>query len=200
MLVEINFIQKKDKRSFTRIIFIMLVLCIVLAGATFLGLKYRALQHELSNVEQSLFIAKKSVEIEEKKLQTENVNQNTEALENAVKWAREYPISTVFMMRQLTYLLPARGFMMSFDYQDDGTVTISAQFDSSREVAFYLNHLTDSTFIKEATLQEINTVILGDQQTSTVYFEPINPRYNASFLIQLNKAELKAAEQEGEID
>lgn len=58
-------------------------------------------------------------------------------------------------MRHLTALLPERGFIQSFAYTEAGTVTISVQFDSSREAAYFIESLKDSDWIEDVSLTSL---------------------------------------------
>ena len=77
-------------------------------------------------------------------------------LKNAVEWANNYPIQTIPVMQHLTGLLPERGFIQTFGYTEAGTVTLSVQFDSSREAAYFFDNLNESDWIDEASLKLIN--------------------------------------------
>lgn len=185
MLVEINLLPKKNKNRFHFSILFTILLCLAVVGGTLISLKYFELKQEYRNVKQNLIMTKKLYELEGEKQQNSEKPEAVIELEHAVEWAEEFPISTVFMMKQITALLPERGFIISFEYRDDNVVHIFAQFDTNREVAFYLKNLTGSKYIHKATLLQVNTV---DNQES---IEEMLPRYNAEFELQLNSDVLK---------
>lgn len=58
-------------------------------------------------------------------------------------------------MQHLTGLLPERGFIQTFAYTEAGTVTISVQFDSAREAAYFLDNLNESEWIDDANLSSL---------------------------------------------
>ena len=84
-----------------------------------------------------------------------NQQMSITLLKNAVEWANSYPIQTIPVMQHLTGLLPERGFIQTFGYTEAGTVTLSVQFDSSREAAYFLENLNESDWIDEANLSSL---------------------------------------------
>jgi hypothetical protein len=67
-------------------------------------------------------------------------------------------------MQHLTSLLPERGFIQSFGYTESGAVTLTVQFDSAREAAYFLNSLNHSKWIEEASL---NSLAAAETNTET---------------------------------
>jgi hypothetical protein len=67
---------------------------------------------------------------------------------------------------ELTSLLPERGFIQSFKYEESGTVTLTAQFDTSSEAAYYLDSLNHSKWIEEATLTSLNATTENTSESS----------------------------------
>jgi len=155
MLVEINLLPQKEPRKFNILYLGIIVGLLVIIG----GLYFWQIQTVKSDVEA----LDQKIEMTRKQAETEQMNANNSVssnsaaqLETAVEWAEDYPIETIPVMRHLTALLPERGFIQSFAYSEAGTITLTVQFDTSREAAFFLDNLKDSTWITEATLHSLS--------------------------------------------
>ncbi|MFS0775794.1 hypothetical protein ABC255_07290 [Neobacillus sp. 3P2-tot-E-2] len=156
MLVEINLLPQKEPRN-TGFIFslsVMLVLFLLIGGFYFW--QVQSAKTDLANLESQIEMTKKIAEAEHKNAEANVSSMSVTVLQNAVEWANIYPIKTVPVMQHLTSLLPERGFIQSFSYTEAGTVSLTVQFDNTREAAYFLEHLNDSLWVKEASLNSLN--------------------------------------------
>lgn len=191
MLIEINLLPEKDKKQVSMIIPMLILLLVAALAGFFLTLQYKQVKQELATTQNNIETVNELISLEGN--QAEPISDITE-LQSVVDWAENYPISTVLMLQELSALLPERGFIMNFTYNDDGSVQLSVQFDSNREIAFYLKNVNDSIYVSDATLTQVNT---------TEYENPTNensvvPRYTADFVLMLDKAAIKKATNEEE--
>jgi Tfp pilus assembly protein PilN len=156
MLVEINLLPQKEQRSKG------FILTLIGTGALFLVLvgfyvwQIQSKKADIANLDKQIEMTQKIAKAEQKNAQTNESAMSVSLLKNAVEWANSYPIQTIPVMRHLTGLLPERGFIQSFGYTEAGTVSLTVQFDSARESAYFLNSLNDSEWIDEAVLNSLN--------------------------------------------
>lgn len=165
MLIEINLLPQKEPRKFNLIILIILLSLIVMLSSFYIW-EIQSTKDNVKKVDRQIETIKE-ISVKE----TENTHQNqsimsVSVLENAVEWANTYPIKTIPVLQHLTALLPERGFIQSFGYTETGTVTISVQFDNSREAAYFLNSLNKSDWIEKVTLSSLNTQAVVDPSAS----------------------------------
>ena len=197
MLVNINLLPKKERRS-NKSIYILSIFTVVailcLIAMLFLG---HFIQKKNDELTQQVNKIKEQVETSQTMLTTyENSNAAGE-LEKAVIWAEDYPLKTVPVIRELTSYLPERGFILSFLYNEDGTIQLEAQFDTTREAAYYLNRLMDSAWITDVTLSKLSTTTITTSvdDEGALLTEQDGQRYNGAFQIVLKKETIKEEEQ-----
>jgi Tfp pilus assembly protein PilN len=156
MLVEINLLPQKErgKKSFV-IMLVSFVAVLLLVGGVYFW-QIQLVKTDIVAVENQISTTKKLAEIEQKNIGKNESQMSITVLKSAVDWANNYPIQTVPVMQHLTGLLPERGFIQSFSYTEAGTVSLSVQFDSAREAAYFLDNLNESDWINEASLSSLN--------------------------------------------
>jgi type IV pilus assembly protein PilN len=196
MLVDINLLPKKERRSNKSIYILFIfvgatILCLI--AMLFIG---HSIQKKNNALAKQVNTIKEQVETSQTMLTTyENSNAAGE-LEKAVIWAEDYPIKTVPIIRELTSYLPERGYILSFLYNEDGTIQLEAQFDTTREAAYYLKRMMDSAWITDVTLSKLSTTaITTSVDEGALSTEQDVQRYNGSFQIFLNKETIKEEEQ-----
>ncbi|WP_043934233.1 PilN domain-containing protein [Bacillus sp. EB01] len=200
MLIDINLLPKKKQAS-KKILtstFVLALLFIVAGGALFWQVS--SLKTDVAVVENRIDTTKKLIELEQKKTTELTSEDSASKLDQSVVWAEEYIVPSVPVMREFTSLLPERGFIQTFAYQETGALSLTVQFDTSREAAYYLNRLNESEWVKEAMLSNLTaTQQVGEQATDTALNldndkeEEILPRYQGQFEIKLNMDTVKAS-------
>ncbi|MDM5330839.1 PilN domain-containing protein [Neobacillus sp. CF12] len=203
MLVEINLLPQKEPRKKSFFILVAALAVIFLSLGTYYILQIQSTKSDIANMDSQIKMTKELAAIEEKNANKSESELSITLLKGAVEWANSYPIKTIPVMQHLTGLLPERGFIQTFGYTEAGTVTISVQFDSAREAAFFLDNLNESDWIDDANLSSLTakeqeettetttsttTQSTESQQTSTnannqaivVTMDPKNPN---SFII-----------------
>jgi type IV pilus assembly protein PilN len=192
MLVDINLLPQKEKKSFiTPILFICLIL-LFLGTGSWIGMDYYETSVQLEQKEQALKQEKKIVQVQRQlKKQAEAAKKTTPLLEK-VEYVRSKEIEAVALLQHLVALLPERGYFMKYDYKDRSTITIEARFDTLAETSQYLHELTNSRYLTEAKIEKMETtnfeeVAAGEDLTE---FEGYLPRYHAQYKIQFNKDHL----------
>ncbi|WP_163101785.1 hypothetical protein [Peribacillus alkalitolerans] len=200
MLVDINLMPQKEKRRSFQLLGILMLFFIVAAVAVYSWFTYEQQVEKEVRLQQQLSSLEKLANIQQEKQLQSADQSSTSELETAVDWAENYPVSTFLLLRHLASLLPERGFLLNFSYQDSGDAQLTIQFDSSRESAFYLKRLEDSKLIKEATLLSIVTETVGQEEESQpIIKNDVLPRYITQYTVKVDLEALKLAEREGEV-
>jgi Tfp pilus assembly protein PilN len=166
MLVEINLLPQKEPKKYSFIIMLagLLVLFILIGGYYFW--KTQTINDEMTSLDHQIAMTKKIAEKEQQNSETAASSNSVNQLKSAIEWASDYPLQTVPVMQQLTSLLPERGFIQSFAYTEAGTVTLTVQFDSAREAAYFLDSLHESKWIEDASLNSLSTTQSESETTA----------------------------------
>ncbi|AZV44580.1 PilN domain-containing protein [Peribacillus asahii] len=193
MLVDINLLQKKEKKASFFLIFILVGVIVLVAAGIFAWKMYQTQVAKERQLETVLSQYKEEKVLKEQSLSKAASDNGVEQLKAAITWAEETDTSTSFLLQHITSLLPKRGYFMNFSFAEGKTADLSIQFDSSREAAFYLKSLQNSPYIEEAELLSIETESISSEE-DTVEEENVLPRYMASYRFVVNEKAL----QEGE--
>ncbi|WML25432.1 PilN domain-containing protein [Neobacillus sp. OS1-33] len=162
MLVEINLLPQKEPKKIGFIITLSsLVTLLLLVGAFYLW-QTNAVKSTIASLDRQISMTKKIAEKENKSTEAVEAASSVNQLKSAIEWANEYPIQTIPVMRHLTSLLPERGFIKSFAYTEAGTISLSVQFDSAREAAYFLDNLNESKWIEEASLSSLTAAATAE--------------------------------------
>ncbi|MFL6516481.1 MAG: PilN domain-containing protein, partial [Bacillus sp. (in: firmicutes)] len=155
MLVEINLLPQKEPKKIGFIITLSSLGAILLLAGAFYLWQTNAAKNEIASLDRQITMTKKIADNANKSTETVAATSSVSQLKSAIEWANEYPIQTIPVMRHLTSLLPERGFIQSFAYTEAGTVSLTVQFDSTREAAYFLDNLNESTWIEESSLSSL---------------------------------------------
>ncbi|WP_251549385.1 PilN domain-containing protein [Neobacillus muris] len=189
MLVEINLLPKKEpvKRNF-HLVLISFLVAFLAVGSYYFWQSY-SIKSQIAYLDQEITSVNQGIDQQQAKISANESSNSVEQLKTAIDWAKTYPLQTIPVMQHLTSLLPERGFIQSFNYSETGVVTLTVQFETATDGAYFLNHLLNSDWIEDATLASLNTVNTVEDnseqvdQTDTEYL----PRYQGQYEIHLNK-------------
>ncbi|MBM7691927.1 type IV pilus assembly protein PilN [Peribacillus deserti] len=194
MLVDINLLPKKEKRNPLQLILLSSIFAVLIVLAVLTWYVYSAQILERDQLKEQLH----NTQSVRGKLEQQTVSQedgsSVEKLTEAIQWAEDYPFPVSALMKDLTALLPERGYILSFQMQGESSIELSVQFDSSRESAFFLKRLKSSEIISKAAINRIDTREIeedGDEIESTSI-----PRYIAQYVITINRDNLIKAHKE----
>lgn len=197
MLVDINLLPKKEPKNVVFLLSAVIVAAIaVIAAAVFYVLVDRA-ERQIDSLEKELKQTRALQAVELQKLADLESAKEIDELNKATQWAKDYPLKMVPLLRNMTELLPERGFIMNFSYAEDGTVTVSVQFDTSEQAAYYLKRLSDAKFIADVQLKSLSAVNANeesDEQRTTA--ERVVPRYLAQYEMHVDKQALEEKEKQ----
>lgn len=206
MLVEINLLPQKEAKNKSLLLLAIISAVILLIGGFFVYWLNHSYNSRLASLEQQISTTEQLVESEQEKVVSYEASNSLTELENTVQWAKDYPIKAVPILKKLTEMLPERGFIQSFTYEEIGTITFGVQFETSREAAYYLNSLLESDWVKEAKINKVETITafydrkFGESDEgpdeSKLKNEKYVPRYLAEFEIEINRDLFTGADSE----
>ncbi|MBV7505989.1 hypothetical protein KW850_12050 [Bacillus sp. sid0103] len=165
MLVEINLLPQKEPKKIGFIITLSCLVALLLIGGAYYLWQTNSFKSNIASLERQISMIKKIAEKENKSTETVEATSSVSQLKSAIEWANEYPIQTIPVMRHLTSLLPERGFIHSFVYTEAGTVSLTVQFDSAREAAYFLDNLNESKWFEEASLSSLSAAATAESTT-----------------------------------
>lgn len=163
MLVDINLLPQKEPKNYNFIITLScLVLSLLLISGYYLW-QINSTKSEVASLNRQIATIQKVTRNQEEA--TDYSTNSVSQLKSAIEWANDYSIQIIPVMRHLTSLLPERGFIQSFGYTEAGTITLTVQFDSAREAAYFLDSLNESKWISEASLSSLAAAAPADSST-----------------------------------
>jgi type IV pilus assembly protein PilN len=197
MIVEINLLPKKEPKNAAVLVSVAVFTAFLIAAAVvFYVLSARA-DEQINELEGDLKQIRAMQEIEQQKQKDAQSAQGIKELQEAVQWSENYPLKMVPLLRNMTKLLPERGFMMNFSYEGNGTVTIAVQFDTSEQAAYYLKRLEDAEFVEAVQLKSVSAVNDTDKNNGQDTEEKqVVPRYLAQYEIHVRKQALAEKEKQ----
>lgn len=199
MLVEINLLPEKEAKKKSLLVLIIISIVILFIGGVTLFFLNRMYESKIASIEQQIKTTEELVAIEQQQMVSYESSDSVDQLQQTVDWASQYPVKTIPILNKLTELLPERGFIRTFNYEETGTVQFSVQFESSREAAYYLNNLHSSDWFETASLNSVNAEThfydkqIGQTEPDETKLknEKYVPRYIADFEVTLNKNVIK---------
>lgn len=198
MLVEINLLPQKEEKKRSLLLILIIGIAILLIGGFALYWFNRTTNQAIEQMNESIASSEQIIATEQQKIVEFESSNSLAELENTVAWARDYPIKTVPVIEKLTSYLPDRGFIQNFKYEETGMITLSVQFETSRDSAYYLTTLLESNWISDAKLNKLEAVTafydkkLGEEMDETkIKNEKYVPRYQGEYEITLNRNVVK---------
>ncbi|MGG4410384.1 fimbrial assembly protein [Niallia taxi] len=206
MLVEINLLPKKEPKKSAMLVWVLAAagLAALLAGLFFW--QYTNDKKKLDSVEESLVLNNKIAESSQASIKNYEESDSAKDLKTAITWAEEQKVDNVFILKQLTAILPDRGFIQELEVSEKQKVTLNVQFDTKSAAAYYLNSLLQYSWIDEAVLVDSKSTDILEGKVSDQIDEAIErlkeghiePRYFATYEIVFNGAGIKSAEKTDE--
>lgn len=155
MLVEINLLPKKDPKKFGFILLFALIIVLVILTAAFYLWQIHVTKLNIQSTQKQISQVEKAT-ANQSKYATASIPPNSvDRLKNGINQMNNLRIPTIPVMVQLTSLLPERGFIQSFQYAGNGIVTLTVQFDTESEAAYYLASLNQSKWVEAASLASL---------------------------------------------
>ena len=203
MLVEINLLPKKERKNRGVLLIILSSLLLgILCGILYFW-QYQTYQSQINALEQEYEAIMQTIEVEQERVVNLEDSNSVNQLAEKVKWADQYPVKSIPLLRHLIGFLPERGFIESFSYTEDGTVDLEVRFDKTEEAAYYLNELSSTEVIAnalvtslEAAPEEEETEETIDNSTEQLNYEP---RYIGAYELTLNLPVVKQLKANGDL-
>jgi type IV pilus assembly protein PilN len=191
MLVEINLLPKKEHKKSSMLIMTLAGILLFSVSVSIIFFQGSSYENEMAALDKQIASLQKLSEAQQAKLSEGENGSSAVKLQEAVKWAEQYPHETVPLLQKVIALLPERGFIQNFEYSNNNSVVIQIQFDASRDAAFYLSSLKGSDWVEGVALM---TVVAEKQEEETETAAPtaadkkeedqILPRYSAEYEIK----------------
>ncbi|MDP4550460.1 hypothetical protein Q9251_06155 [Alkalihalobacillus macyae] len=190
MLIDINLLPNKPKRTFSFILIPISAGAVILAVFLWLFVSSHQLKSEQITLKDRL---EKTSELMVA-LQSSDVSaaSSGQTLQEYVDWLDGVKFSTVTLLDDLVMRLPERGYFMNYDYDGSETVNLTVQFDQMKEVSHYLSELNSSENVLSASVLTVTTADLTEEEGNS----RILPRYITEYEIEINKANLRIDENE----
>lgn len=192
MLADINLLPKKDPRNVAALSLYFIIAFITLIMTVIFFIHSYSANQNLSAIQ---------AEITQLKAENEALSANNSAagssqssitaLQTAVVYSEGISLDTVPILRELSKQLPERGFFKAYSYNDAGELTLTVQFDTNREAAYYLARLKDSIFFNDADLTSLSATaaeadLVNSLSESNSASEEAIPRAEAQYLLKVN--------------
>ncbi|WP_100331728.1 hypothetical protein [Bacillus xiapuensis] len=195
MLIDINLLPEKEKKRFPvlyAVLLAALLLAFLVGGYLLLQMK----KNELSLVESRLQSASQLREtLEMSRNEPDGDEERLQQLKQAIAWAEQKKEPLAPVLKHLIERLPERGFFQTLDYSSTEKMTLTVQFDSARQAAYYLNDLKASDWVASAEMVSMKTSIEEEEEEAKKIAQKWNilPRYVAEYDIVF-----KPTDQRGE--
>ncbi|MBU8879563.1 fimbrial assembly protein [Bacillus sp. FJAT-29790] len=197
MLADINLLPQKERKSKTAYMIIGIIILLIILISLFFFLFIKDKNQQLLNIENQIMQTNVILEAERKKQASFESSNSVNELEIAVKWAQDQPFNMVYVLQELTKLLPKRGFVAEFEIDEENKIVQIVQFDTKSEAAYYLNSLLTLDWIEEAVINEAKiTDILKEEKDKEAKKDDILPRYFAKYELKMNVPLLKTSYQQ----
>ncbi len=203
MLVEINLLPKKERKSLGVILIILTAVFVgILCGILYFW-QYQSNQSQLNALDQEYEMTAQTIEMEQQKVVSQENSNSVTLLTEKVNWANQYPTKTVPLLRHLIGFLPARGFIESFSYAENGSIKIEVRFDKAEEAAYYLKELSSTSVISNAMVNSLEAAPVEEEaeESEDGNTDQLNydPRYIGTFELTLNLLEVKKLKADGNL-
>ncbi|MGM0874432.1 MAG: PilN domain-containing protein [Bacillota bacterium] len=192
MLAEINLLPQKQQRNYTNLVVAVIILVIVLGATLTIITLSNQKNSELAKLEMEYQQVQQQTDVLQQQASEGNDASAVAELEKAVQWSKEYPIDFVPLLNELTKKLPDNGYFYELDYTDNSSLQLLVQFETTREVAFYLSRLKDSEILQVVKLTTVEAVQIEDEEE-----EDTVPRYLATYQLEIDRVALKTYAEEG---
>ncbi|WP_456278112.1 hypothetical protein [Bacillus sp. AK128] len=203
MLIDINLLPKKEVRNIASLVLFVVPLVVAILLITIFLFQQMGAKEEIESLKDSISQQQQLRITYEEKLKSYEGSESVNQLQETISWMDASSVKSVPIIEHLTALLPKRGYILSYNYSEEGSLQITIQFDTSRESAYYLKLLKNSTNFEEVKILSLLTNPYEDiiEQISveeSVPNEKYVPRYIAVYDLTLNVPTLLEQQKEGE--
>lgn len=191
-LPDINLLPKYERERVSVFYLFIALTLITLLSYVLIGFFYFSTKSKLDNAEAEYTELDETARV--LRAQLEETETNKGNLDKAVVFADNFNIPTSFLVDELVNLLPEFSYLSEYQYRGR-EVDLKTHFEVLDDTANYTSNLLTSNFIKDTKVDYIRAFSLKDEEE-----EPFStiPRYEASFILNIDAHTLKGASEEDE--
>lgn len=201
MLVHVNFLPQKEKKSKSFPIIMATLVGLFVVVSVILLVQYAALTANIAAKEKQV---EDSVELriqKEARLAQMQESEEIRILKETVELVNNLPISNVNLLETIFALLPSDGYLLNYRYAE-GEVQLIIQFRSLPQSAAYLHYLTESEWFENVELVQVSTQIMQNEDEDDDNLEKIEERknqsrYQARYRFNLNYEAIRTEQKGG---
>ncbi|MCJ8006987.1 PilN domain-containing protein [Lederbergia wuyishanensis] len=196
MIIDINLIPQRKKKSYFLLYSLTIIFIVAILSSSLVFLHIHSKKEHILSLEKQRHQIQELIEIENSKLNESQISTSTDRLSDVITLMDNERINSVPLLSHLISLLPERGFFESFSYVLNGDIQLAVQFDTSRDAAYYLHELLQSSWLTDAKIISISTKedLEEEKQTGKKTFLP---RYVAFYQLSINREYIKDIQSEG---
>lgn len=158
MPININLLPKKEKGKKTYSILLIVILLIVVAAGGFSYYYIHQMNQDIKFITQENEINRQLNELYRQNLSDVELSSEYEQLLQSIHWVQDEGISHVYLIEQLTKLLPTRGYWLNYSDDGESTISLRVQFDTQVEAAYYLTRVLEVPWVMDAIISDVRLV------------------------------------------
>lgn len=172
MLIEINLLPKKEKRSFFLLISSITVLVLGLLAGIWLTIYLLSMQDKIEYTNQEITMAQLLKTTLEQQLNQGSDYAAVQMYQDLVQQLEQQELPVTSFLKQLVSLLPQGAKYQSYVFNPDGTIHLSVNFSSMDEISNYLYQLSAYPLTQEVKLNSVNkTQTEGEASAYSAIFQ-----------------------------
>lgn len=191
-LPDINLLPKFERESYTKNLIILILIALIIISYILIGFYYFYTKKQLETLNENYSNLNEEVHL--KTTELEQLQSGSSLLEQAISFVENFQIPTSIFITELDNLLPDNSYLSEYQY-NNGSTNITVNFESLDKVAQYTTSLTNSNYIIDTKVDQVETFSLGESNEVEEQFDTI-PRYRTNFTLITDKQKLKGESTE----
>lgn len=191
-LPDINLLPKIERESYTKNLIILILIALIIISYILIGFYYFYTKKQLETLNENYSNLNEEVHL--KTTELEQLQSGSSLLEQAISFVENFQIPTSIFITELDNLLPDNSYLSEYQY-NNGSTNITVNFESLDKVAQYTTSLTNSNYIVDTKVDQVETFSLGESNEVEEQFDTI-PRYRTNFTLITDKQKLKGESTE----
>lgn len=191
-LPDINLLPKIERESYTKNLIILILIALIIISYILIGFYYFYTKKQLETLNENYSNLNEEVHL--KTTELEQLQSGSSLLEQAISFVENFQIPTSIFITELDNLLPDNSYLSEYQY-NNGSTNITVNFESLDKVAQYTTSLTNSNYIIDTKVDQVETFTLGESNEVEEQFDTI-PRYRTNFTLITDKQKLKGESTE----
>ncbi|MBU9711018.1 PilN domain-containing protein [Evansella tamaricis] len=161
MKISINLLPKKPKKNYMTVLIFGVgyaaSMILLIAGIII----YQSIQREYDFLESQIDT---TIQLQAIASENQTAAPNITQLDTYVDQLDGQRVSSIHLLDQFISQLPQRSSFVRYEYNEGGTVEITASFEENRGVSSYLYHLNKLPFVVDAMINSVNTESQGNDE------------------------------------